>query len=530
MSGILNQSLGFSYNNDFLLSRLTYAGSSVDYLYDNDGLLTRSGIFTVTRNASNGLPTSLTGGQLSLSRTFSGYGEMDAEDLSVAGLPIRSWNLTRDHRGKITRKNETVGGISSEYTYAYDSAGRLLSVTRDGSVVEEYAYGANGTRISERNTLRGIPQRTMSYSEEDHLLTAGETSYQYDLDGFLTTRTQGAQVTQYDYSSWGELLGVTLPDGRTIEYIHDPLGRRIAKRIDGIVTEKYLWQGITRLLALYDGSDNLIMRFQYADSRMPVAMTKGSSTYYIAYDQVGSPELVTDSTGTVVKRMDYDSFGNLLHDSNPAFKIPLGFAGGLFDPDTGLVRFGFRDYDPDVGHWSAKDPIFFQGGDIDLYGYVQNDPVNMVDPDGLVAAQVIGGIIGAAYGMYAAHNAGTSIVQGALVGGLTGVLSTLPIPGLNPLLSGALIGSFFGGLGTFINEAADPCTSIDWTAVGKSALAGGIGGAIGSKIANTQITQNITDPLLDSVRKNPLFTDYGQKTVGAATAGIIGGGLDVVFQ
>jgi RHS repeat-associated protein len=86
----------------------------------------------------------------------------------------------------------------------------------------------------------------------------------------------------------------------------------------------------------------------------------------------------------VVKRIDHDSFGNIIADTNEAFKIPFGFAGGLHDRDTGLVRFGLRDYDPDVGRWTAKDPIFFAGGDTDLYGYVLNDPVNLIDPSGLI--------------------------------------------------------------------------------------------------------------------------------------------------
>ena len=60
--------------------------------------------------------------------------------------------------------------------------------------------------------------------------------------------------------------------------------------------------------------------------------------------------------------MDYDSFGNVLQDTQPGFQ-PFGFAGGLYDPDTKLVRFGARDYDPRTGRWTAKDPILFAGGD-----------------------------------------------------------------------------------------------------------------------------------------------------------------------
>ncbi len=198
------------------------------------------------------------------------------------------------------------------------------------------------------------------------------------------------------YSSRGELLRVDLPDGRVIEYVNDPLGRRIAKKVDGVVVEKYLWQGLTQLLAVYDGSTNLIMRFEYADGRTPVAMTKGGATYYLTYDQVGSLRAVADASGNAIKRIDYDSFGIIISDSNPTFTIPYGFAGGLHDRDTGLVRFGFRDYDPDTGRWTAKDPIGFWGGDIDLYGYVANNPINNIDPQGEIAPAVIGAYFGLA--------------------------------------------------------------------------------------------------------------------------------------
>ena len=79
--------------------------------------------------------------------------------------------------------------------------------------------------------------------------------------------------------------------------------------------------------------------------------------------------------------MDYDVWGKVTDDSNPNFQ-PFGFAGGLYDSATELVRFGARDYDPHVGRWLSKDPIGFAGENTNLYGYALQDPVNWVDPDG----------------------------------------------------------------------------------------------------------------------------------------------------
>jgi RHS repeat-associated protein len=77
----------------------------------------------------------------------------------------------------------------------------------------------------------------------------------------------------------------------------------------------------------------------------------------------------------------FDEFGNATNDTAPG-TIPFGFAGGVYDTDTGLVRFGARDFDASVGRWTAKDPIRFGGGSLNLYGYVLNDPVNEFDQDG----------------------------------------------------------------------------------------------------------------------------------------------------
>lgn len=105
--------------------------------------------------------------------------------------------------------------------------------------------------------------------------------------------------------------------------------------------------------------------------------------YYVATDQLGTPKVITDASGQTIKSLEYDSYGKLISDSNPDFYLPQGFAGGIEDKDSGLVRFGMRDYDTTSDRWTARDPIFFEGGQGNLFVYVGNDPMNYVDWDGL---------------------------------------------------------------------------------------------------------------------------------------------------
>jgi len=79
--------------------------------------------------------------------------------------------------------------------------------------------------------------------------------------------------------------------------------------------------------------------------------------------------------------MAYAEFGRVLSDTNPGLQ-PFGFAGGLWDADTGLVRFGARDYDAETGRWTANDSLLFWGRDANLYAYVGGDPVNRIAPTG----------------------------------------------------------------------------------------------------------------------------------------------------
>jgi RHS repeat-associated protein len=141
-----------------------------------------------------------------------------------------------------------------------------------------------------------------------------------------------------------------------------------------------------QLLAEVDDQSLLVSRFVYATSHYtPDYMIQGGTRYRLVKDQLDSVRLVVNtSTGAIAQRLDYDAFGNVTNDTNPGFQ-PFGFAGGLYDPDTGLTRFGARDYDAESGRWTAKDPIRFRAGDANLYVYAANNPVNYYDPLGLQA-------------------------------------------------------------------------------------------------------------------------------------------------
>ena len=375
-SGVLNHTTNFTYNNAFQVTSTTYAGATENYTYDNDGLLITSGDYTLTRDPQNAYTTNLTDGTLTQARSYNGFGEIT----EVSDNTFTYQLTNRDNSGAIVQKKETINGITNTYDYTFDDIGRLTNVAKDNQEVETYTYDANGNRQSA--TVNGA-NITASYTLDDNLVVYGDNTYKYDEDGYLQTKTTPEGSTTYSYGTLGELRQVTTPTNN-ITYQHNANNQRVAKLINNQVVEKYLWANLTTLLAIYDSNDNLKQRFEYADQRMPVAMTDGNGTkYYLHYDQVGTLRAVSDINHNIIKDITYDTFGNILSDSNEAFKVPFGFAGGLYDSDTKLTRFGYRDYDAYTGKWMAKDPIGFSGGDSNLYGYVLGDPVNKIDPNGL---------------------------------------------------------------------------------------------------------------------------------------------------
>jgi len=209
-------------------------------------------------------------------------------------------------------------------------------------------------------------------------LQYASNTYTYTQNGELLTKN----TTTFNYDVLGNLRQVQLP-GKTIDYVIDARNRRIGKKVNGQLVQGFLYQGSLKPVAELNGTGQIVARFVYGSkANIPDYIVKNGSTYRIISDHLGSPRFIVDiQTGAVVQRMEFDAFGNVTLDTNPGFQ-PFGFAGGLYDLDTKLVRFGARDYDAEIGRWTSKDPILFNGGDTNLFGYVLGDPINLIDSTG----------------------------------------------------------------------------------------------------------------------------------------------------
>ncbi|WP_377474157.1 MAG: RHS repeat-associated core domain-containing protein [Microcoleus anatoxicus] len=377
-NGVANGTYRYRYDNNFSLVGMQLDDEpEIEMKRDADGLLTQYGQFQVVRNQATGAPTQITDGKMNVDIEYDNSGRVISRTNLVNGRVIYQLQLSYDVLSRIVQKRETVTGTTHVYDYTYDLDGQLILVKRDGEIVERYVYDDNGNRTEWQ---LGTQQHTASYDAQDRLIELDGTPYEFDADGFLMQR--GDMTLKY--SATGELLEVSWPDGKAINYTYDSMNRRVA-RTDEKGTVQYLYGNPNhpfQVTAVRDNSGKLSV-YEYDDFGSLLAIRRGASWYGVTTDQLGTPRVVFDESDRVVKVLKCDSFGQVIGDSNPEFKLPISFAGGLMEADTELVRFGFRDYDAVAGKWTAKDPISFEGGDGNLYCYIGNNSINLKDPSGL---------------------------------------------------------------------------------------------------------------------------------------------------
>ena len=378
--GAVTGTVNFHYNDLFQLSGMDINGATlIEYGYDDDALLSSAGSLMFTLDPNNGLLRNTSQLNVSTTLDYNTFAEVDLYTAQYGVNTLYSYQITgRDTKGRITDITETIQGSSTDKHYDYDGADWLWRVYENGVLSREYGFDLNGNRTHVNGTLIGV------YDDRDRLNSYDGNTYSYYDTGELATKTQGPSVTRYSHDAFNNLTQVELPDGTLVSYLADSKGRRVSKSVGGVKVQGFLYQDKLNPVAELDGASNIVARFVYGTKgHVPDFMLKDGQTYRLISDHLGSVRLVINSsTGTVAQRLDYDEYGNVLNDSNPGFQ-PFAYAGGFYDVDTGLVRFGARDYDAAVGRWIQSDPIGFQGG-LDTYAYVGNNPVVYIDPWGLI--------------------------------------------------------------------------------------------------------------------------------------------------
>ena len=256
------------------------------------------------------------------------------------------------------------------------------------------------------------PDRTdRSYGRGGQLREDRKWRYYYDSHGNLVLKTMRRSGPSLETGMWDEFLAwqsgdyaytwqgngmlrsVTQPDGKTVTFRYDALGRRIEKVFDGRVY-RYLWDGDVILhewdyaeadrpntivtetgevtLDRPEPIENLITWVYDSDSYVPTAKIVGDKHYSIISDYIGRPAQAYDDNGNIVWQADYDIYGNLrnLHGSRQF--IPFRQLGQYEDEETGLYYNRFRYYDPRIGNYISQDPIRLAGNNPTLYGYVRD--------------------------------------------------------------------------------------------------------------------------------------------------------------
>lgn len=380
-TGTVAGDVTFEYNNDFSIVGITLNNEVQRvYSYDDDNLLIGADALSIQYAEDNGFLSSTEIGVLNESFSYNAFGELERRTVVSDGQTLLETGLQYDSAGRITQKIDTIEGVSQVFDYQYDNAGRLREVKLNGVITEDYLYDKNGNRLTA--TVKG-ESRIAQIDARDRLLSYGEYSYQYDDNGSILGKNTGPSSYSYTHDIHRNLRKVITPSGDTIEYILDGNSRRVGKRINEQLVQGFIYKDDLNPIAELDGNGDLVSEFVYGvKMNIPELMIKDGIKYRIVSDHLGSPRFVVNTqTGAIAQRLSYDSYGNITEDTNPGFQ-PFGFAGGIYDQDTGLTKFGRRDYDAVAGRWVQSDPIGLAGG-INTYAYVSNNPLSSIDPSGL---------------------------------------------------------------------------------------------------------------------------------------------------
>jgi len=327
--------------------------------------------------------------------------------------------FTRNDNNWATQITHSSGGAFWDVKYTYDQVGNRTLTERLHRTAnsEEYTYD-NASRLTSfetgtvvANTISS-PTSTKSYSLDDvgnrtayndngslttytannmneysAITTGGTVNPTYDANGNQTADGSGSRFYFYDYENRLIKVSSDAPGTTVIaEYLYDPMGRRIRKAV-GVDTTEYYYAD-EHVIEERTSTDTTLFVFG-DDTDQCFLMKRGSNNWYYHYDALGSVVSITNSGGTVVEQYEYDAYGAVTR-YNASFVVqsssstgnPFYFTGRRLDEETGLYYYRARHYEPTSGRYLQRDPQGYIDG-MNLYAYVNNNPINRIDPFGL---------------------------------------------------------------------------------------------------------------------------------------------------
>jgi RHS repeat-associated protein len=353
VSGIL-YTTQYAYNKNNALTSITYpSGRTVTYSFDGAGRISQ-----VSAIISGNLAT------LASSITYLPFG-------GLAGLIYgNSLSLTQEYNNQYRIASITVGSVL-DLTYGYDANGNITSILD--------AINPPGGEPAE-------PTGVYSYEQGSNVLAAitGSSSATFvsDLNGNTTSENNRV----YGYDLLNRLITVTDNGNQIAVYTYNAMNHRMQK-VTGVGTTIFHYDPKGHLIAETNQSGQTLVEYIYLGDQ-PLAMIRSTEqAYYYHNDHLGTPRVLTDGSGNVVWKALYAPFGAATI-TTANFENKIRFPGQYCDTETGLHYNWNRYYDPKTGRYVTPDPIGLEGG-INLYSYVEGNPINKTDPLGLDAYMCI---------------------------------------------------------------------------------------------------------------------------------------------
>jgi RHS repeat-associated protein len=380
-----------------------------------------------------------------LSYSYASPGPTACANAPAAGVDTSlRWKQTDNRTGRVT-------------TYCYDKANRLVSATTPGGDTWAYTYDGNGNRTQTRKN--GAVVQTLTANTGDQITTAG---YGYDASGNTTTAPAVGNPVTYngaEQMTARTTAGDGYSGGGTSTYTYAGTDQTELISQTGLLDYTYGRTNAAGLPIIESYTKGgTTTSYTYDPQGTPLAV-EGTNSHYLALDGLGSPVALVNNSGGQTGSYAYDPYGQMTAtavNGSGAIGIQIyGYAGGFDDPNSGLVHFGQRWYDPTTGRWTQQDALetLADPTRANRYEYAASNPANYVDLTGLD--------VNVRCGVY-------SRVAGAL-GAVVG--AGLGAPGG---LAGAAVGAYVGGKGAS-GFASGICQS-------KSSSAGGriVDGLIGA--------------------------------------------------